>query len=301
MAAHGIALFTVIVWGLTFVSTKVLLVSFSPLWILFLRFALGLLALVALRPRILRLHRRRHEWLFVAAGATGLAGYYLLENVALVFTSATRVGLIVAASPLFTALLAAALGDTSRLRSRFFLGFLVAMAGIALVSFGGGEGAGADAFALSATTFAQGGPALFGDGLALVAALVWAVYSLLVQRISQEGYETIAATKRIFFWGVAFIVPIALLFGGSPPSIAVVLDVVNGANLLFLGLVASAACFVSWGIAVKRLGPVTSSAYIYLVPAITAAASILILGEPFTLAIGMGIPLTIVGLLLSMT
>ena len=50
MKAHILAAFTVFVWGVTFVSTKVLLADFSPFWILFIRFVLGFLALCCLRP-----------------------------------------------------------------------------------------------------------------------------------------------------------------------------------------------------------------------------------------------------------
>ena len=104
MKYHLVALFTIFAWGFTFVSTKVLLADISPLWILLLRFVLGLGILCVMRPHILRLKERTDEVLFAAAGATGIAAYYLLENVALVFTTATAVGVIVAASPLFTAL-----------------------------------------------------------------------------------------------------------------------------------------------------------------------------------------------------
>lgn len=287
---HLVALLTVGVWGVTFVSTKVLLVDLSPLWILLLRFALGFAALCLLRPRILRLERRRHELLFAAAGATGIAGYYLLENVALVFTTATAVGVIVAAAPLFTALSAATLGDRQGLNLRFACGFLLAMAGLALVSLGGNGAEGVrDAGTLS----------LFGDLLALAAALVWAVYSILVRRIAEAGYETVAATKRTFLWGLAFILPATLAFGGPWPDLDALVQPVPLLNLLFLGLAASAACFVTWGVAVKHLGATTASTYIYLVPAITAVSSILLLGEPLTLPIVAGLTMTIAGLLLS--
>lgn len=291
MRYHFIALFTVGVWGITFVSTKVLLVSFSPLWILLLRFILGFLALAALRPRILRLQKRRHELLFAAAGLTGIAAYYLLENVALVFTTATAVGVIVAASPLFTALIAAASGDRSALNLRFLLGFALAMTGLGAVGFSS-----ADA---QATRTILEGADLFGDLLALLAALVWALYSTLVKRIADLGYETIASTKRTFLWGLAFIAPATLAAGGPIPAPAVFLDGANAANLLFLGIVASAACFATWGAAVKHLGATVSTTYIYLVPAITAVSSIAILGEPLTAGVIAGVILTIAGLILS--
>lgn len=290
MKHHLVALFTIFVWGITFVSTKVLLEDISPLWILLLRFALGLCILFAIRPHILRLQARKDELLFAAAGATGVAAYYLLENIALVFATATAVGVIVAASPLFTALISAALGDRTAINARFFCGFALAMAGLAIVGIGtAGEGD-----LLDFTGFA-----LFGDGLALGAALVWAVYSTLVSRIAAKGYETIAATKRTFVWGVAFILLVTLVFDAHPPQLWALMEWQNILNLLFLGAVASAACFVTWGVAVKRLGATATSTYIYLVPAITATASILILGEPLNAPVVSGLAMTIAGLLLS--
>lgn len=291
MRYHLLALFTVFVWGITFVSTKVLLVDFSPFWILLLRFAVGFLALCALRPHILALKERCHELLFVAAGATGVAAYFLMENVALVFATATAVGVIVAAAPLFTALLQAALGDRSALSARFFLGFAMAMGGLVIVGLGS-ETAVAPLQPLD-------GASLLGDLLALGAALVWAVYSLLVKRLADLGYETVASTKRTFLWGLVFIVPATLLFGGTAPAAASFAAPVNWANLLFLGAVASAACFVTWGVAVKRLGASTTTTYLYLVPAITATTSIIVLGEPLTPAIIGGVALTIAGLAVS--
>lgn len=290
MKYHLVALFTIFVWGTTFVSTKVLLVNPSPLWILLLRFVIGFIVLCALRPHILHLYEQKHELLFVAAGATGIAAYYLLENVALVFTTATAVGVIVAASPLFTAIASALLGDRSSLNAKFFAGFLLAMGGLVVV----GIGAESDSMIAS-----LGQASLFGDLLALLAAFIWAIYSVLVQKIASLGYETISFTKRTFLWGLVFIVPISFLFGGSFASPEVLFRWDTMLNLLFLGVVASAACFVTWGISVKHLGPTVSTTYIYLVPAITTTASILLLGEPLNMCIVLGVLMTIAGLLLS--
>lgn len=291
MRYHGIALFTVLVWGLTFVQTKVLLIELTPLWILLIRFAIGFACLCALRPHVLRMKERRHELLFILAGATGVGAYYLFENVALVFTTATTVGVIVSASPLSTTLFSALRGDREVLSARFFVGFAFAMCGLVLVAVGSDLEGLMQGFTSPA--------ALLGDLLALLAALVWSVYSLTIKRISDLGYETIAVTKRTFLWGLVLIVPATLIFGGPAPVPSVLIEPQNIGNLLFLGFVASAMCFVTWGVAVKRLGPVISSTYIYLVPAITATASIILLGEPFSTPIVVGVILTIVGLVLS--
>ena len=222
MKAHVLALFTILVWSTTFVATKVLLAAgLTPLWILVIRFALGFAALSCLRPHRLRLANPRDGRLFAAAGLTGVACYFLLENVALTFTSATAVGAICATSPLFCALIALARGQRPASPVGFAVGFVLAMGGILLV----GTASGGSAFTGSAADN------LFGCGLAFIASLVWAVYSTLVSRIAEAGYETLAATKRIFAWGLLFMIP-ALPFAGAFPAEALG-NTLAVANLLF--------------------------------------------------------------------
>ena len=279
--AHAFALFTVFVWGFTFVSTKVLLEDFAPIEVLFGRFTIGLIALCILRPHVLRLERRSHEWLFIAAGIMGVTLYYLMENVALTFANASVVGVLVAVSPLSTTAIAFALGR-EKISAGFVAGLIVALAGVALVCLGGGG-------------------AIFsapGVVLALGAALMWSLYSTLVKRISDLGYETIASTKRTFVWGIIFMVPLMPLMGAQL-DLGRLVDPLNAANMLFLGLAASAGCFATWGIAVSRLGAAKTSIYIYLVPVITAVASAAILSEMITVVMAAGIVLTIAGLALS--
>ena len=71
------------------------------------------------------------------------------------------------------------------------------------------------------------------------------------------------------------------------------------ANILYLGLGASALCFVTWNICVKRLGVVQTSVYIYAIPVITVVGALIILHERPTPAAGVGIVLTLAGLWLS--
>ncbi len=171
---HVVALVTVLVWAVTFVSTKVLLVHFAPVEILFFRFMIGFVALAALRPRRLHVRGFAEERWFMLAGATGITLYYLLENIALTFTTASIVGVVVAAAPLFTGL-ASAVVLKERLHAPFFVGFVVAMAGVCLVTFAGG--------AADADVGLLGGAGLAGVGLALAAAATWAVYSLVTKKL----------------------------------------------------------------------------------------------------------------------
>ena len=274
---HISALFTILVWGTTFVSTKILLVDFSPIEILFIRFVMGLAALFLIAPRFMKWMGWQNERLFMLAGFFGVTLYYLLENIALTGTLATNVGVIVSVAPFFTAVLERIVNKGNTLSAQFVLGFVVAMAGICFISF------------------AETGIHLSfsGDVLALCAAAVWACYSVCMTRISSLGLPTIKATRRVFEYGLLFMLPFLPILGFAPEVEALV-NPVNLANLLFLGLGASAACFVTWNFSVKRLGAVVTSVYIYLVPVITAIASWLVLGERLVPLAMLGVVLTII-------
>ena len=288
-AGNLAALFTIVIWGTTFISTKVLLIDFQPVEILFFRFVLGFLALVLVCPQRLKGVSRGQEAVFALAGLCGVSLYFLLENIALTFTMASNVGVIISVAPFFTAMLSRGLGRGKsykdageKLGAGFFAGFAVAMAGIAMISFNGSE--------LSLN------PA--GDILAVLAAIVWACYSLLTKKIGSFGYPVILTTRRTFFYGLLFMLP-ALFFMDFHPQLSALTVPANLFGILYLGLGAGAACFVTWNLAVKLLGPVKTSVYTYLAPVITIAASVLILHEPITPLAALGAALTLAGLLLS--
>lgn len=280
---HGAALLTILIWGTTFISTKVLLTSFQPVEILFLRFVLGFLALCLIYPRRLRLGERRQELWFAAAGLCGVTLYYLLENIALTYTLASNVGVLVSVSPVFTALLSHFLLRREKLRPAFFAGLAVALAGVVLLSYNGSAVLKLDPR---------------GDVLALLAAAIWSAYSLITRHISSFGYPVVQTTRRIFAYGLVFMLPALLIFGFRP-SLEAVLEPVNLLNLVYLGLGACALCFVTWNFAVGRLGAVKTSTYIYLVPVVTLVTSALVLGEPVTPLSAVGAALTVAGLALS--
>ena len=280
LAGHLAALFCILVWGTTFVSTKVLLRAFSPVEILFFRFLLGYAALWLVCPRFLRIADRRQELLFACAGLCGVTLYFLLENIALTYTFASNVGVIVAISPFFAGLLAFWLLRTERPGLNFFMGFVAAMLGIGLISFSG-------------STQLQLNPA--GDVLAVLAGLSWAGYSIITRKLMAFGYNSLLVTRRCFFYGLLFMLP-ALPVMGFQWKLERLADVTNSANLLFLGLGASALCFATWTFAIKRLGAVKSCVYIYLVPVVTVVTAVIVLHERITLTAAAGTALTLIGL-----
>ena len=282
LQGHALAVFTVVVWATTFVSTKVLLRAFTPLEIMIARFALGFLALLIAGKGLMKAQKKQHELLFALAGLTGVTLYFLMENIALTYISASLVGVIVAAAPLFTALVAAVL-LREKLSLWFFLGFICAMAGVALSSLAG----------VSELDLNPLG-ALLGVG----AAFVWGVYSVIIRKLGTMGYRTVPLTCRIFGYGLLFLLIPACIEGFPAPASAWI-ESLYAANLLFLGLCASATCFVTWNRAVFLLGPVKTSVYIYAQPVITILSSALILGETMTPVMWLGTALALAGLILS--
>ncbi|MCC8108873.1 MAG: DMT family transporter [Planctomycetes bacterium] len=282
---HVTALFTILVWGITFVSTKILLRSFSPIEILFTRFLLGFIALTIISPVRLRVASRRDEFLFIGAGLTGITMYFLLENIALTMTTAANVGVIVSVTPFFTAFMSHRFLHTARPNLMFYIGFVFAVSGVALLSIGSGG------------TLAWNPR---GDILAILAAVVWSLYSVIVKKITARGYASIAVTRRSFLYGLIGMIPALFLmdFRFGPERFA---DPATVGHILFLGLGASAMCFVTWNMSVRLLGAVRTSMYIYLVPVVTVASAVVFLGEALTAPLIVGTALTLLGLWLSET
>lgn len=279
---HLAAIVTILIWGTTFISTKIMLVDFQPIEILFFRFIIGLAALLLAYPHRLKGTRGEQELTFAAAGLCGICLYYLLENIALTYTMASNVGVIISVAPFFTAILSHFILKEERPGVNFFIGFAAAMAGIFLISFNGSK--------------LELNPV--GDLLALLAALIWACYSVLTKKISGYGYHTILTTRRIFFYGILFMLPTLFLFDFRL-ELTRFTNPVYLFNILFLGLGASALCFVTWNFAVKVLGAVKTSIYIYMVPVITVVTSVVIRHEKVTALGAIGTVLTLAGLLLS--
>lgn len=281
---HLAALFTIFVWGITFISTKILLRGFSPAEILFIRFCLGWLALCIFKPCLPAFHGLRHELTFAAAGLCGVTLYFLLENIALEYSLAANVGVIVSTAPFFTALVDWFFFGGERPPLQFYLGFACAICGITLISFNDAQ--------ISINPI--------GDMLALLAALAWAFYSVLAKKLSNLGLGSLKTTRRIFFYGLLLMLPI-LPFANCRFSLDAFLAPLYLGNFLFLGLAASALCFATWTFCLVRLGTERASAYIYLVPVVTVICAAWLLHETITASMICGMILVIMGLLLSET
>ena len=277
---HLLALFVVAVWGITFISTKVLINNgLQPSQIFVISFVMayaGIWAILALGKGDTHLLSRsfKDEAVFAFHGISGGSMYFLAENTALAYTQASNVSFIVSTAPLLTILTTLAFRKVSkgdfaaalepvRVNWALVLGTLLALGGVAMIAFDGSR------FQMS----------LRGDLLAFAAALCWGLYSIFMGKMS-ANYGEVFATRKVFFYGLLTIIP--FIWGEGMPSAEVLGRSSVVLNLLFLGLVASLACFIIWNKVMVRLGNVTATNYVYLNPFFTLVTAVTVLGERLT-------------------
>ena len=287
---HFFAFVTVAIWGSTFVFTKMLLLNgLSPAQIFTLRFIVAYVLLLAFelttRWQSFRLFSTswRDELVMLLLGITGGSIYFLSENAAMLYTTATNTSLIVCSCPLFAMLLVAlAYRQSERFTRVQVVGSLLACMGMAVVVLNG-------RFVLHLSPL--------GDMLAFGACLCWAVYSLLMKSVT-ERYSTFFITRKVFFYGLLTILPYYLLYPGFP-SMEVIFSPEVLWNLLFLSVIASMVCFLVWNWVIRQLGAVVATNWVYFNPIITILFAWWLLHEHITIWFLLGSLLIIVGMILS--
>ena len=284
---HLVAFLVVVVWGTTFVFTKLLLIAgLTAAQIFVLRFIVAYMLLL-----VYALTRKQFRWfasswqdelLMLALGITGGSLYFLTENSAMIYTTTTNTSLIVCLCPLFAALLAALFYRSQRLHGIQIVGSVVAAIGVIVVVLNGH-------FVLHLSPL--------GDSLAFVACLCWAFYSLIMIPAGQR-YDTLFITRKVFFYGLVSMIPYFLFVEPDLPSLSVVLRPDVLANLLFLGCVASMLCYLAWNWVIKKLGAVIATNYVYFNPVTTVIFAWLILSERITIYFLIGTLLILTGMYL---
>jgi drug/metabolite transporter (DMT)-like permease len=258
MKGHLLALIAITIWSLTYIQTKVLLAHIDPIEILMVRFSLAWAILWIIYPKRVPIHLRDETW-FMLAGLSGIFGYYVLENIALIHTTAINVGLLVTLAPLLTLLIASRMHRMALAKEALW-GALIAFVGVLVLVF--------DQLSLPK----------IGDTLALLGALSFAIYSIVLGRIP-SAYHYLAVTRKSIFYGLVFLWLFwSLLYSGSfhleayaHPTVLI--------NLGTLTLFASVGAFILWRRAVMLIGSTKTSNYIYLVPLINTTASVWVLNE----------------------
>ncbi len=278
-----VALLVVAIWGETFVSSKILLSEgLMPADIFFYRFTVAYLCMVLLSHRQMWAYNLKHELMFLLMGIAGGSLYFLTENMALKYSTASNVAIIVGTTPMMTALLLACFYKDERMNIRQVIGSLIAFVGLILVVLNG-------RFALHLNPL--------GDTLALCASITWGLYSLCMKTLSSH-YDTRFITRKVFGYGLLTILPWFFLVDPLQTNLSILGKPTVWVNLIYLSLVASLLCYLTWNWVLPRLGVVKATNVVYSQCAFTMAISAIVLHERIIWVAIVGTCILIGGMLL---
>lgn len=280
LMGHILAITTITIWSSTFIVSKILLEQFTPLQILLIRFLMAVIFLSLLYPKFNKPTSIKEELLFLLTSGC-LVAYFICENSALKLTYTSNVSLIVSTVPLITGVLSAILFKTHFFNKKSLLGFAIAYGGVSLIILNGNQMVGIEPI---------------GDFLALLASIMFAAYSIAMQKLDKK-YHLIQLTRKIFLYGV-FILGILNLIVQDNFQVDKI-DTRMIVSFLFLGLIAASLAFLMWNKAIQSIGSIKTNQYIYLVPVITSILSAIVLQEKIRMITVAGAVLIIGGLYLS--
>ena len=253
---------TVLIWGGSYISIKVVVAEVPPITMAAVRFLLASLLLYLLLRRIepgARLARRDLPRIALA-GLMGVTLYFCFENSGVKLTTASNASIIAALVPILSVLLDMIV-FRSRPRPLHFIGIGLALAGTWLAVTANGQ-----------IDFSSG--VLAGNFLMVAAMVAWTFYTLLSKSL-QARYSSLAMITWQTMAGTAFLVPAALIDIGQWHSISWV----SAANILFLAVLCSALCYLLYAFALRELDVTITTVYLNLVPVVGVVAGAIILRE----------------------
>jgi len=276
-AALAEGIFAVAVWGASFIATKVALAEVSPVTVVWLRFAMGVVVLgvAVVARRQLALVPLSGLALFALLGLIGITFHQWLQSNALVTSQASTSAWIVTTTPVFMAIL-------GRLVLRERLG-LQRIGGIALAAFG---------VLLVVThghlaTLAAGRFGAPGDILMVLSAPNWAVFSVL----SRGALRSHPATRTMFYVMTLGWLATTALFAAGPGTAEIGhLSARGWAAIAFLGVACSGLAYIAWYDALQHMPASQAGALLYFEPLVAMVIAAIVLGEPIGAAtIGGGV------------
>ena len=280
---HVAAFAMILVWGVSFLNTRVLLDSgLTPTEIFVARFTIAYLSLLVISGFKVKYTGWRDELLFVVCGIAGGSAYFIAENTALKLTLISDVAVLVSTAPLTTALMGAIFYRDERISLLSCVGMIIAFIGSVMLALKHGL---------------VWGDSIVGDMLAVLAAVVWAFYSMALKKLNRT-YTTLFITRKLFFYGILSALPLLAMEDSQVQWETIKRPEVWG-NLLYLGLVCSMAAYFIWGITVKRIGAVRASNYFYLSPIISMIAAAIWFGERTTAIAYVGCVLILTGVVMA--
>jgi drug/metabolite transporter (DMT)-like permease len=277
------ALFAVVVWGGSFIATKIAVGQISPNTVVWLRFAMGIpliLFAVVIRKQF-AFPKGNEWWYFALLGFLGITFHQWLQSNGLQTAQATTTAWIISTSPAFIAVLGW-LVLKEKLKLHQSLGIGLAMLGVlAVVTKGDWE------------ALAVGNFGTKGDFLILISAVNWAVFSIL----SRRGLKSHPST-RLTFWVMTLgwiFTSIAFAAGGKHTEI-MQLDFRGWMAMIYLGIFTTGLAYIAWFSALSQLPAAQTGAFLFIEPLTSMVVAANILGEKITLVPVLGGVVILVGI-----
>jgi drug/metabolite transporter (DMT)-like permease len=262
--AHAALLTMAVIWAVNFSVSKVALQEVSPLAFNGLRFPFAAVLLyLALRRRGRIVHPTKSDRVRLALlGLFGNLFYQVFFIFGLYHTTAGNASLLLAGTPIVTALLSSAVGH-ERVSLRVWIGVLATFAGILLI----------------VTTSLQrdvGQGSILGDLIMLGATITWALYTVGSKPLIVR-YDSITVTAWTLWMGT-----IGLVLVGLPDVLSTdfaALTWGTWAAILYAGALSIGVAYMFWYYGVQEIGNTRTSVYTNLVPILALATAWLWLGE----------------------
>jgi drug/metabolite transporter (DMT)-like permease len=272
----------VVIWGGSFVATKIALQEVSPITVVSLRFLIGLLILgwIAWRTQDLVIPSFKIGLQLFGLGFIGIAFHQWLQSTGLVTSQASTTAWIVATIPIFMALLGwLFLGE--KIGGFALVGIFIAALGVLLVVSKG-----------DLSTIWQSGFGSPGDLLILISAPNWAVFSV-VSRPFLQRFSAIKFTFYIMLFG-SMIILIPFMGGGYWHEISH-FTFRGWMSICFLGVFCSALAYIFYNDGLQALPASQAGAFIYLEPLVTTMIAVALLSEQVTVFSALGGLLILIG------
>jgi len=269
--AYGEVTFAVIVWGASFIATKVALKDLAPVTVVWLRFAIGviILGIVTALKRQLSLPKGKQLIYLAILGFLGITFHQWLQSTGLETAQASTTAWIVATTPVFIAIFSL-IFLREKLSWLQVLGIILAAGGVILVVSKG------DIKSLFAGRFGEP-----GDILIMISAVNWAVFSILSRRGLQEN----PATQMMFYvMTIGWLFTSILFFSTGKISDIGNITVDSLIGVGFLGIFCSGLAYIAWYDGLQAVPASQIGAFLYLEPLVAVLVAWAVLGEELLLS-----------------
>lgn len=276
-------------WGTSFAGVKIGLTYVSQVELVLVRLIIAAtlfaIILFAVRKKIDVRIKREDYGLLVWLSFIGVASYYPIQTFAVNLTITIHTALIMATSPILTAIMAVFM-NKERMGKGAILGIATAFAGVSMIITGGDN-----------SSAAANPNMLWGDLVLMINSLTWAYFTIKGGQLMKK-YLPFISMAYIFIIGTLMIIPFAVLYSFYQP-IDITKAFSGGYELilifLYLGGLCSVYSYFFWYKAVREIGPVKTSVFMYLNPLFAMVVGISVLGEQVNIYSALGGVLVLAG------